>query len=182
MADLFRAPRWTGVVLAVLLAGCSSAVTRHDDPARRAAYFSGGGKLAQNVSVSLDEKAQKSLADNPQFDLGRMLVTVKRTLDAKGLLAKTADASLPTIEVVVTSIRVRSSFSAVMFGFMAGSDSIGGMVIARDPAGKEVQRFEVSAQYALGGIGGGQGAARMDWLYQAFADEMFKELTGSAPQ
>jgi hypothetical protein len=79
----------------------------------------------------------------------------------------------------VTDIRVRTNFSAVMWGFMAGDDHINGIVVARSPTGDELQRFEVSASYALGGLAGGQDEARMGWLYESFAEETLKELTGT---
>jgi hypothetical protein len=169
------------VVLSAALAACSTGVTRHDDPDRRAAYFAGGGKVASDVSLSLNDTAKGKLADNLGFDHDRLLAAVKRAMDARGLLAKAPGVAAPSIEIIVTDIRVRSNFSAVMFGFMANNDSITGDVIARDITGKEVQRFQVSASYALGGLAGGQDATRMEWLYNAFAAEMIKELTGTAP-
>lgn len=45
-----------------------------------------------------------------------------------------------------------------------------------DTTGKEIDRFEVSVSYALGGIAGGQDSARMSWLYEKFAEETVKEL------
>jgi hypothetical protein len=94
------------------------------------------------------------------------------------LLAKQSDVKLPKIEIVITDIRVRSNFSAIMFGFMAGSDSVTGDVIATASDGKELQRFTVSASYALGGLGGGQDDARMGWLYETFAQHTVDELMG----
>lgn len=166
--------------LATVLAGCATGVKRADDAAKREAYFAGGGKLAREVTLSLDQNGKAKLADNPGFEQDKLLSTIKRTLDSGGLLAKSPEPSLPVIEIVVTDIRVRSGFSAVMFGFMAGDDRIVGDVIARDPAGKELQKFTVSASYALGGLGGGQDGARMGWLYESFANELLKELTGAA--
>ena len=82
------------------------------------------------------------------------------------------------MEVLVKDMRVRSNFSAVMFGFMAGSDSVTGDVILKDPSGSEMDRFEVSVSYALGGLGGGHDSARMGWLYEKFAEETVNELIG----
>jgi hypothetical protein len=172
--------RWLTIAMIVVLAGCASGVQRPDDPARRAAYFTGGGKVAQDVSLTLSKEAQAKLADNLKFDQEKLLSTVRRALDAKGLLAKAPDASLPKIEIVITDIRVRSNFSAVMFGFMAGNDAVSGDVIARAADGKEIQRFSVSASYALGGLAGGQDEARMGWLYETFAQHTVDELTGAA--
>ena len=160
------------------LAGCASGVKRAEDASKREAYFAKGGKLANEVTISLTKEAQAMLSDNPGFDQHKLLSTAKRALEANNLLAKTADPSLPRIEILVTEIRVRSSFSAVMFGFMAGNDRVVGDVIARDSSGKELQRFTVSASYALGGIGGGQDDARMTWLYETFAKHTIAELKG----
>ena len=159
----------SALLLAVLVAGCASGVKRAEDSAKRQAYFAGGGK-----------NAQSQLSDNLKFDQEKLLATVKRALGAKNLLAKTPDDKLPTIEVVVTDIRVRSNFSAVMWGFMAGDDHINGEVVARDAAGRELQRFSVSASYALGGLAGGQDETRMSWLYETFAQETVNELTGES--
>jgi uncharacterized protein DUF4410 len=85
-------------------------------------------------------------------------------------LSLTPEASLA---ILVKDMRVRSNFSAVIWGFMAGSDSVSADIVLRDPAGKELDRFEVSASYALGG----QDDARMGWLYEKFAEETVQELT-----
>ena len=116
----------SALLLAVLVAGCASGVKRAEDSTRRQAYFAGGGKLAKDVTLSMSKNAQSQLSDNLKFDQEKLLATVKRALGAKNLLAKTPDDKLPTIEVVVTDIRVRSNFSAVMWGFMAGDDHING--------------------------------------------------------
>lgn len=171
--------RWLSMSVVVLLVACASGVQRHDDPDRRASYFSEGGKVAQEVTLSLSKEAQAKLPDNLKFDQEKLLGTVRRALDAKGLLAKTPDPNLPRIEIVITDVRARSTFSAVMFGFMAGDDRVAGEVIARTADGKEIQRFRVSASYALGGLAGGQEEARMNWLYETFAQRTAEELTGA---
>ena len=171
-----------GLAIAVLVAavsGCASGVKRADESAGRPAYFAGGGRLAGDVTVSLNQEAQGKLADNLKFDQQKLLATVRRALEAKNLLAKAQDVTLPKIEIVVTDIRVRSTFSAVMWGFMAGNDTVSGEVIVRDPAGQDLQRFTVSASYALGGLAGGQEETRMNWLYETFAQHTVEELTGT---
>ncbi len=179
----------TGLVRAIAVAGlvavasgCASGVKRADESAKRAAYFAGGGRAAQDVTLSMSKEAQEKLADNLKFDQQKLLATVRRALEGTNLLAKSPDATLPTIEIVVTDVRVRSTFSAVMWGFMAGSDSIAGDVIVRDASGRELQRFGVSASYALGGLAGGQEDARMNWLYETFAQHTLQELTGTSSE
>ena len=100
---------------------------------------------------------------------------IERHLDGRGLLN---NQSNQTVEVSINSFRVRSGFSAVMFGFMAGSDSIQGVVAVKNAAGQYIKRAEVSASYALGGIAGGQDSSRMGWLYEEFAKHVVAELTG----
>lgn len=118
------------------------------------------------------------MADNLKFDKDELLSHVKRTLDANAILLPEPDNQAPGLEIQVKDFRVRSNFSAVMWGFMAGSDSITGDVVMRDANGNEVDRFEVSVSYALGGIAGGQDGTRMSWLYEKFAEETLNELTG----
>jgi hypothetical protein len=158
--------------------GCASGVKHHDDPAKREAYFAKGGKIASEVSLSLSKEAQALLSDNLRFDQEKLLVTIKRALGAKNLLAKTPDPTLPRIEILVTDIRVRGNITAGLFGFMAGDDRVVGDVIALDPSGKELQRFSVSASYALGGIAGAQDETRLGWLYETFAQHTVEALTG----
>lgn len=180
MRTITRPTFWAVLLLAAVLAGCSSAVKRSDDPEKRSNYFARGGKVSQEVKLTLDKNAQAQLADNLKFDQDKLLDTVKRALRGKQLMAESPAPDLSTLEIVVTDIRVRSNFSAVMFGFMAGDDHIVGDVVARHSGGREVQRFQVSTSYALGGIGGGQDDVRMSWMYEKFAEELVNELTGAS--
>jgi len=54
-----------------------------------------------------------------------------------------------------------------------------GDVVVRGVDGKQLDKFSVSASYALGGLAGGQDEARMGWLYEKFAEETIKTLTGA---
>lgn len=137
-----------------------------------------GNQKAGEVTVALTPAAQKLAADNLKFDQYALLATIHRALEAQNALTREPDGSLPKVEVSVTDIRTRSAFSAVMFGFMAGDDHLKGDVVVRSPAGAELQRFSVSASYALGGLAGGQDDARMNWLYETFAKHTVEELTG----
>jgi hypothetical protein len=166
-------------LLLSFLAACSSGVTRHSDAALAQPHFAGAAKKAGAISVALTPEAQKQAADNLKFNHETLLSTVRRALEGNNVLAKEPDQSLPRIDIMVTDVRVRSAFSAVMFGFMAGDDHINGDVIVRSPTGAEVQRFSVSASYALGGLAGGQDEARMGWLYESFAKRVLEELTGT---
>jgi hypothetical protein len=71
-----------------------------------------------------------------------------------------------------------------MWGFMAGDDHVKGTVDVLNGANSAVDSFEVSASYALGGLGGGQDSARMNYLYEAFSKETANALlnTPEGPQ
>ncbi|RDE25272.1 DUF4410 domain-containing protein [Motiliproteus coralliicola] len=161
--------------------GCSSGV-------KRAQYDQAGTSAAvevekvSNVSVSLTAEAKEKVAENLKFDQHKLLSHVKRALDSRAMLLSQPDGVMPSLELQVKDFRVRSNLSAVMLGFMAGSDSITGDVVLKNPNGQELDRFEVSVSYALGGIGGGQDDARMGWLYEKFAEETLKELRGQSVQ
>ena len=160
-------------VFVLAVAGCASGVRRDDSSALSSAKLT-NPKVA-SLKLYLNDNAQKLLADNIKFNPDTMRGTIQRTLEARNMIASD---SPQRIEVEVTDVRVRSSFSAVMFGFMAGSDSVKGNVYVIGSDGKQVTKFEVSASYALGGLGGGQDDARMNWLYEEFAKLTVNELTG----
>jgi len=82
-------------ILAAFLAGCASGVKRADDTARREAYFAGGCKVAGEVTFALDKNALAQLSGELRFVQGRLLSTVKRALDARGLFAMSPDPSHP---------------------------------------------------------------------------------------
>lgn len=157
--------------------GCSSGVKREMPVDSAPGTALQVGKVSQ-LSVSLTQDAKTKVADNLKFDKEQLLSHVKRALDANAMLLSEPDGSAPEMEIEVKDFRVRSNFSAVMWGFMAGADSITGDVVLRNAQGDEVDRFEVSVSYALGGLAGGQDGARMSWLYEKFAEETLNELTG----
>jgi hypothetical protein len=98
---------------------------------------------------------------------------MRRRLEDKNLIGSTATHQ---VEITVTDIRVRSSVAAVLLGFMAGNDHVNGTVRLLDPSGKPVASFKVEASYAFGGLGGGQEALRMNWLYDKFSEMTVAEL------
>jgi hypothetical protein len=161
---------------ALLLEACSSGVVRPagDHPA----YLVPSATVVNKVKLSFTPDAEKKLADNLKFNQNTLVDTVKRALDARKLLDEKAGAQAQTLEIQLTDIRVRSNFSAVMWGFMAGSDRVKGDVTLRDAAGKDVNHFSVFADYALGGIAGAQDEARMGWLYEKFAQLTVQNLVG----
>jgi hypothetical protein len=164
---------WATFALIGLLGGCASGV-RHIEVAPKSAIVA-GQKFA-SVALSLSEEAKVKHAENIKFNPDQLLSTVRRTMEAKGMLAD--GATLPKVEIVVKDMRVRSNFTAVMFGIMAGTDSVAGDVIVRSADGKVLSQFEVSASYGLGGFAGGQDDARMGWLYEKFTEHTVNSLTG----
>lgn len=163
------------VAAAFFLVGCASGVKRAPDAPGSHARVSTPSQIA-SVSVSLTDEAKKKAGENLKFNPDELLNHVKRGLDANSLLGHN-DKALPNLEIQVKDMRVRSNFSAVMWGFMAGADSITADIVLKDLAGKELDRYEVSVSYALGGVAGGQDDARMGWLYEKFTEETLKELT-----
>jgi hypothetical protein len=156
------------------LVGCAAGVKHAEIENRQ--YLS--TQPAKRVTISLNDEAKTKVGENLTFNQNVLLDHVKRALTAKSLLDEAQAESGNSIEIVVKDFRVRSNFSAVMFGIMAGNDHITGDVIFKDGSGKELNRFEVSASYALGGVAGGQNDARMGWLYEKFAELTVDNLSG----
>jgi hypothetical protein len=160
-----------GMFAVLTLTGCAGTVKR--DPSITGAAPPVKVAKYKVVNVKLNEAAQKKQADNAQFSKEELSAFIKRKLDARTAIAVDATHD---IEVTVTDFRVRSAFTAIMFGFMAGNDSIDGKVDVKDAAGNIINSFDVSASYALGGLAGGQDGARMNWLYEKFADLAIAEM------
>jgi len=167
----------------VLLSGCFSGVSRVGYPSS-AGMTTASGRGPVNISaanpltsvtITLSDKVTDQLKDNPQFDQNELLKNVKHVLNTNKLLMTTPMKPGMTMEIVITDIRMRSTFSAVAFGFMAGSDSITGDVIIKNTKGVEIDKFQTSASYALGGMAGSN-AIRVSWLYESFANEVAQEL------
>ena len=169
--------------LALMIVGCASGVTRNQQgssavPTSAAIKVSKDNPIT-SVSLSLSDDAKIKLEDNSGFSQEMLLEQIKAALIKNELLSnKSQNLSL---DVVVTDMRIRSTFSAMTFGFLAGNDSITGDAQIKDKKGAEVDRFGVSTSYALGGLIGGIGTVRTGWLYDSFSNEIVKEITGTQP-
>ena len=153
----------------LVISGCSSHVTRPENvDATRPVV-----KALQDFTVEMSPEAKQQLADNVKFDINALRSTLQRTLEGNSLIAPNGDYRL---KVIINDIRVRSTFNAVMWGFMAGNDHLTGDAIVLNLAGEPVYDFEASASYALGGFGGGQDSSRMNWLYEKFSEMIADEL------
>jgi len=161
------------LVMIVLLTGCSANVTR-DAGSEKTAVSLSDLKLKE-VKVVLSSKAKGRLAKNLKFDQRKLVDYVKRALEANDLLNETSTSQL---EIKVLDMRVRSNFSAVMFGFFAGADFISGDIIVKDSEQSVLDKFTVKVSYALGGLAGGMDGTRMDWLYESFANKVIEEMQG----
>jgi Domain of unknown function (DUF4410) len=163
----------TLVACALILTACASGVTKMDS-----GNSADSRKLEQTVgkvNVWLNEDAKKLVSDNLKFSPDSLKTMIERSLQSQNLLKPEAGQIL---DIEVTGFRVRSNFSAIMFGFMAGNDNVEGVVSIKDATGKILKKSKVAASYALGGIAGGQDDARMGWLYEEFTKHTVAELSG----
>ena len=161
------------IVFALLLTACASGVTKLDsgnsaDPKKME-------QTVSKVNVWLNDDAKKLVSDNLKFSSDTLKTMIERTLQSQNLIKPEAGQ---TLDIEITGFRVRSNFSAIMFGFMAGNDNVEGVVSIKDSNGKTIKKSKVAASYALGGIGGGQDDARMGWLYEEFTKHTVAELSG----
>ena len=128
-----------------------------------------------SIAVSLSQEAQAKLSENPTFNSDEFKNVVKQKFEESGLMNAASEYS---VHIAVTDLRTRSTFTAIMFGFMAGNDHIVGTVTITDNSNRTLKSFEISASYALGGLAGGQDSMRMNWLYEKFAELTVAELRG----
>lgn len=151
------------------IAGCSSHVMRLESADATRPVV----KALKDFRVEMSPEAELQLAEDVEFDMNALRANLQITLEGKNLIAPDGNYRL---KVVVNDIRVRSTFSAVMWGFMAGDDHLRGDVVVLNLAGEQVFNFLASASYAWGGLGGGQDSSRMNWLYEEFSEVIANEL------
>ena len=151
-------------------AGCASQIVEPDTATTSRPTV----KALESFSVELSPKAKEQLADDVKFDTNALSTKLDLALRNKGLIATDGDFRL---KVVVSDVRVRGTFNAVMWGFMAGDDHLNGdSVLFRKEVDDPVYQFKVKTSYALGGFAGGQDAMRMDWLYEEFSTKIADKL------
>jgi hypothetical protein len=164
-------------LLIAALAGCASQVTRLPEatsarePVRALTSF--------EIEISPVAKAAMADAETQKFDLVAFRGVVQRTLDAAKLVSPDGDFKLT---VTIDELRVRSTFNAIMWGFMAGTDQLNGTATLIRLDGRPVGNFKVGTSYGLGGFGGGQDSMRVAWLYEEFAKMLTQELVALRDQ
>jgi hypothetical protein len=164
-----RISRFAAIAVVCLAAGCASQVTRVGAPETPKQSM----RAVETLSVEMGPNAKAQLADNLAFDVAAMESVLRRMLQAKGLLASDGDVRL---KVVVDDIRVRSTFSAMMFGIMAGTDQVNGTASLRGRNDQPLEEMKINTSYGLGGFAGGQDSMRMNWLYEEFSKKLAEEL------
>ncbi|MEO8527001.1 MAG: DUF4410 domain-containing protein [Caldimonas sp.] len=157
------------LVACVLLGGCAGTVKLDQRVQGDVSRLEG---VAQVVAL-MSPEAAKQQVDNPQFNREELASRLRLRLEARSL---TSPGATHRVEIVLTDIRVRGAFAAIMFGFMAGDDHVVGRVRVVDASGRALRSFEINASYAFGGVAGGQDSVRINWLYDKFADLAADEL------
>jgi len=164
-------------LLITTLAACASQVTRPPEatttrePVRALTSF--------EIEISAAAKAAMADAETQKFDLVAFRGVLQRTLDAAKLVSPDGDFKLT---VTIDELRVRSTFNAIMWGFMAGTDQLNGTATLTRLDGRPVGNFKIGTSYGLGGFGGGQDSSRVAWLYEEFAKMLTQELVALRDQ
>lgn len=160
------------LVAAALVTGCASGVKRADG--QKTGTFQPTAEFPiGKISVSVSPAAREKLKNSFKFSPDQMRSAIQTALSSNQLYK---DGTGMMLDVLVTRVRVRSTFNAIMWGAMAGNDAVEGEVSVKDATGKQLDKFSVNASYALGGFAGGQDQMRTNWLYEAFAKEVLGQF------
>ncbi len=122
-------------LLIAALAGCASQVTRTPDAAAAAAREPVRALTSFEIDISPAGKAAMAEAETQKFDMATFRGVVQRTLDAAKLVSPDGDFKLT---VTIDQLRVRSTFNAIMWGFMAGTDQLNGTATLTRLDGRQV--------------------------------------------
>lgn len=166
---MMRGCRRLPVTLLALLIGCAGTVTQDLRVQGDVSQLDG----VSQVAVVMSPSAARQLAENPQFSREELANFLRRRLEGKGLIAPSA---VHRVQIMLTDIRVRSGFAAIMLAALAGDDHVTGQVRVLDADGRPLRSFDVHATYSLGGPIGGQDSTRMNWLYDKFSELAASEL------
>ncbi len=158
------------LICIIFLAACATSVKQIGDFSN---YEYAGQKFSK-INVSLSPEAQEKYRWY-LFNADKLSWAVQSQIRAKGLFS---DLSQNLIEIVITHVRIRSSFIATQVGIMAGADRLEGDVFVKNEEGKILNSFSITASYALGGSIGGNDDIRMNWLYDKFAKLTVKNILG----
>ena len=167
---MVKLSRFIIFALCVTLAACASSVKRPEDAAE---YRYDGSKFCR-VELTVSENATEDPDDRVRFDDKALQNMIQRKLEVCGVVDENSPKK---VSIEITDIRVRSSFNAFMWGFMAGDDHIIGEVTLSGEDGKPQHTFNVSASYALGGFAG-MNETRMSWLFEKFSELTVEEILG----
>jgi hypothetical protein len=168
----------TAVALLMILAlsACKTTVEQRPDSLKTVVLPT---QPISSITLTYSPSGSADLKDNAGFDQNELIKSVTQRLSAKQVFASNASSG-NVLEIQITAVRYRSTFNAIMWGAMSGSDNVRGEVYLRDASGKLMSHFEVYAMYALGGLVGGQKDVRWPYLYNKFADAVTEHLTQSA--
>jgi Domain of unknown function (DUF4410) len=145
--------RLPALVLSVLLAACGSS-SQIRQPIEQATAATAKFAVSAPVNAVAREGDQP-----PEHFLAAVASYLKLDLEKSGRLAKDGDTPL-TIEIKVVEYRMRTGFSRMMFGMLAGKDGIASEVTVRDAAGVVKGSAKVDS-FNLMAIGGEEDVARM---------------------
>ncbi|HKE39568.1 MAG TPA: DUF4410 domain-containing protein [Casimicrobiaceae bacterium] len=150
--------------IALLMTACAGTAVRTAGPNTAS---TAGALTVRSIEARVSPKAKEQLPENIKFDLDALSSTVERAIAASNLKD---GAAANTLDVEITNVYIRATFSAVMFGIFAGPDNISGNVRVLDAGGSVLRSFDVSASYGFGGFAGGQDSVRINYLYEKFAE------------
>lgn len=159
------------LVFAVFVSACSSTVHMQNESGNYAYKNEKYG----NINVILADEISSDPSKTTRANQVNLEDKIKARLQSLGVYDET---STNKIDVVVSKLRVRNAFNAIMFGFMSGSDNLGGTVTLKDGQDNQISTFDISASYAMGGIAGGQNDARLGWLGDEFAELTANTIVG----
>jgi hypothetical protein len=164
-------------LLVATFAGCASQVTRPPEATTTREPV----RALTSFEVEISPVAKQAMGDpeTQKFDPVAFRGVIQRTLDAAKLVSPEGDFKLT---VTVDELRVRSTFNAIMWGFMAGTDQLNGTATLTRLDGRPAGSFKVGTSYGLGGFGGGQDSSRLAWLYEEFAKLLTQELVALRDQ
>jgi hypothetical protein len=157
------------VICGLMVAGCAggSNAPRPETPGTGPSLATTGARVSKVVV---------SVADAVQAD-ARDVIAAYRVAESltSQITSRTGTGGDVTLNVTISKLRLRSGFSAFMWGIMAGPDFLD-VTVAAEQRGAVVRAFDTGAGSAVGGLIYMGRTVRVNRLIDAVAERVAKGL------
>jgi len=132
--------------------------------------------VVRDVLLSLNATLKKQVAGDAYFDAGSLHESISMELRSRGLMGPPDSASGTAIDILVDTYSLQATTNTAVFGRVASTGRLAGLVRVLDESGKEQRSFKAQAEAKLEVPTKGSDPAVLSALYGKFAEQVASGL------